>query len=65
VVGSGEPVLIKPAWSCSATTRLWSFALPCMARTRLYRHGVLEAEGLPVAEVSDHVADRPARSGLM
>ncbi|MGI5290024.1 magnesium transporter CorA family protein [Nonomuraea polychroma] len=28
-----------------------------MARTRLYRHGVLEAEGFPVAEVSDHVAD--------
>ncbi|WP_188187818.1 magnesium transporter CorA family protein [Nonomuraea sp. SYSU D8015] len=28
-----------------------------MARTRLYRHGVLEAEGFPVADVSDHVSD--------
>ncbi|WP_336203771.1 magnesium transporter CorA family protein [Nonomuraea sp. LPB2021202275-12-8] len=28
-----------------------------MSRTRLYRHGVLEAEGFPVADVSDHVAD--------
>jgi magnesium transporter len=28
-----------------------------MARTRLYRNGVLEAEGFPVAEVSDRLAD--------
>ncbi|HJQ47509.1 MAG TPA: magnesium transporter CorA family protein [Amycolatopsis sp.] len=28
-----------------------------MARTRVYRNGVLEAEGFPVAEVSDHLAD--------
>jgi magnesium transporter len=28
-----------------------------MSRTRLYRHGVLEAEGFPVADVSDHIAD--------
>ena len=28
-----------------------------MARTRLYRNGVLEAEGFPVAEVSDHLED--------
>ncbi|MFC4115169.1 magnesium transporter CorA family protein [Nonomuraea zeae] len=28
-----------------------------MARTRLYRHGVLEAEGFPVSDVSDFVAD--------
>ncbi|MEO3814116.1 magnesium transporter CorA family protein [Sphaerisporangium sp. B11E5] len=31
-----------------------------MARTRLYRHGVLEAEGFPVAEVSDHLHDPEA-----
>jgi magnesium transporter len=28
-----------------------------MARTRLYRNGVLEAEDFPVAEVSDHLED--------
>ncbi|WP_236792717.1 magnesium transporter CorA family protein [Amycolatopsis sp. GM8] len=28
-----------------------------MARTRLYRNGVLEAENFPVADVSDHLAD--------
>jgi magnesium transporter len=28
-----------------------------MSRTRLYRNGVLEAEGFPVADVSDHLAD--------
>ncbi|MFD2077550.1 magnesium transporter [Actinopolymorpha cephalotaxi] len=28
-----------------------------MARTRLYRHGVLEAENFPVADVSDHLSD--------
>jgi magnesium transporter len=31
-----------------------------MPRTRLYRNGVLEAEGFPVAEVSDHIADESA-----
>ncbi|HEX6498879.1 MAG TPA: magnesium transporter CorA family protein [Micromonosporaceae bacterium] len=31
-----------------------------MARTRLYRSGVLEAENFPLAEVSDHVADPAA-----
>ncbi|MFC7646039.1 magnesium transporter CorA family protein [Streptosporangium lutulentum] len=31
-----------------------------MERTRLYRNGVLEAEGFPIAEVSDHVADPAA-----
>jgi magnesium transporter len=29
-------------------------------RTRLYRNGVLEAEGFPVADVSDHLADESA-----
>src|SRR5258705_9577651 len=28
-----------------------------MLHTRLYRDGVLAAEGFPVAEVSDHIAD--------
>jgi magnesium transporter len=31
-----------------------------MARTRLYRNGVLEAEGFPVADVSDYLADPAA-----
>ena len=29
----------------------------CQARTRLYRRGGLEAEGFPVGEISDHLAD--------
>jgi magnesium transporter len=29
----------------------------CQARTRLYRDGILELEGFPVAEISDHLAD--------
>ncbi|MBO3747294.1 magnesium transporter CorA family protein [Streptosporangiaceae bacterium NEAU-GS5] len=28
-----------------------------MTRTRLYRHGKLEAEGFPIEEVSDHIAE--------
>jgi magnesium transporter len=28
-----------------------------MARTRLYRDGVLEAEGFPIADVSEHIGD--------
>ncbi|HXP19680.1 MAG TPA: magnesium/cobalt transporter CorA [Streptosporangiaceae bacterium] len=30
----------------------------CQARTRLYRDGRLVSEGFPVAEISDHLADR-------
>ena len=29
----------------------------CRARTRLYRDGILEREGFPVAEISDYLAD--------
>ncbi len=32
----------------------------CQARTRLYRNGVLELEGFPVSEISDHIADESA-----
>ena len=32
----------------------------CQARTRLYRHGRLELEGFPVAEISDHLAEKDA-----
>jgi magnesium transporter len=31
-----------------------------MYRTRLYRNGVVEAEGFPVADVSDYLADPTA-----
>ncbi|WP_328617112.1 magnesium transporter CorA family protein [Amycolatopsis sp. NBC_00355] len=31
-----------------------------MSRTRVYRNGLLEAEGFPVADVSDHLADPAA-----
>jgi magnesium transporter len=30
----------------------------CLARTRVYRKGVLEAEGFPVAQISDYVAEQ-------
>ena len=29
----------------------------CDARTRLYRHGVLELEGFPVEDISDHITE--------
>ena len=29
----------------------------CQARTRLYRNGVLEREGFPVSEISEHITD--------
>jgi magnesium transporter len=32
----------------------------CQARTRLYRHGVLEREGFPVDDISDYLADDSA-----
>jgi magnesium transporter len=32
----------------------------CQARTRLYRNGALVAEGFPVGEISDHLADSEA-----
>jgi magnesium transporter len=32
----------------------------CQARTRLYRNGVLELEGFPVADISEHLGDKDA-----
>src|SRR5712691_13197502 len=32
----------------------------CQARNRLYRNGVLELEGFPVADISDHLRDESA-----
>jgi magnesium transporter len=46
-----DPDAVAAASICEVTpTR-------CRARTRLYRDGVLEREGFPVAEISDYVAD--------
>jgi magnesium transporter len=46
-----DPAAAAAATVCTVTpTR-------CQARTRLYRHGVLEAEGFPVADISDHLED--------
>ncbi len=47
-----EPADPGNAWAavCTQTPTV------CRARTRLYRNGVLEAEGFPVAQVSDHLA---------
>ncbi|WP_241249142.1 magnesium transporter CorA family protein [Rhodococcus sp. X156] len=42
---------IEPGRACAQTpTR-------CDARTRLYRDGVLESEGFPVEQISDHLGD--------
>jgi hypothetical protein len=32
----------------------------CQARTRLYRHGVLERQGFPVEDISEYIADESA-----
>ena len=46
-----EPQLkVASAISVSSPTR-------CLARTRLYRHGQLELEGFPVADISDYLPD--------
>ena len=47
----GDPDTVAASAICIVTpTR-------CQARTRLYRDGVLEREGFPVAEISDYLAD--------
>src|SRR5271169_488314 len=47
----GDPDTVAASAICVVTpTR-------CHARTRLYRDGRLELEGLPVAEISDYLAD--------
>src|SRR5215472_6266372 len=48
-----------PAGAAAATV---STATPtnCQARTRLYRNGVLIAEGFPVADISEHLLDDSA-----
>jgi magnesium transporter len=46
-----DPALVAASAICQATPT------KCQARNRLYRRGKLVAEGFPVAEISDHLAD--------
>src|SRR6266700_4965823 len=46
-----DPEMVAASAICDVTPT------KCQARTRLYRHGRLELEGFPVAEISDHLAD--------
>ncbi len=48
-----------PAAAAAATVSA-STPTKCQARTRLYRNGVLIAEGFPVAEISEHLLDDSA-----
>jgi len=47
----GNPDTVAASAICISTPT------KCQARTRLYRNGVLELEGFPVADISDHLAD--------
>jgi magnesium transporter len=49
-LGRDPDTVAAPAICGDSTTR-------CQARTRLYRKGRLEAEGFPVARISDHLAE--------
>src|SRR5579859_4029572 len=49
-----DPDTVAPAAICQDTPT------KCQARTRLYRHGRLELEGFPVAEISEHLAEGDA-----
>src|SRR5437763_14821547 len=46
-----DPDLVASTAICQVTPT------KCQARTRLYRHGTLELEGFPVAQISDHLVD--------
>ncbi len=46
-----DPDTVAPAAICEVTPT------KCQARTRLYRHGTLELEGFPVAEISEYLTD--------
>ncbi len=54
VFGGNDPRQAAAAALCEFTPT------KCQARTRLYRHGVLELEGFPVQEISDYLADESA-----
>ena len=46
--------------TAAAATISESEATKCQARTRLYRNGVLEREGFPIADISEYLKDRSA-----
>ena len=46
--------------TAAAATISKSGATKCQTRTRLYRHGVLEREGFPVADISEYLKDHSA-----
>jgi len=46
--------------AAAAATVSASTPTKCQARTRLYRNGVMIAEGFPVADISDHMLDDSA-----
>jgi magnesium transporter len=52
--GGHDPDRAVPAAICTVTPT------KCQARTRLYRGGVLEAEGFPVDEISEYLKDPTA-----
>ena len=52
--GGHDPERAVPAAICTTTPT------KCQARTRLYRGGVLEAEGFPVDDISEHLKDPTA-----
>jgi magnesium transporter len=49
-----NPDTVAPSAICDSTPA------KCQARTRLYRAGVLELEGFPVADISDHLLEESA-----
>jgi len=52
--GGSDPDKVAASALCTSTpTR-------CQARTRLYRHGVLELEGFPVDDISEYLRDESA-----
>lgn len=52
---AGSPVFVVAG---PVTSGRWqALVLTLMPRTRLYRNGVLEAEGFPIADVSDYIED--------
>ena len=54
VFGGRDPESVAASALCDSTpTR-------CPARNRLYRHGVLELEGFPVADISEYLQDESA-----
>ncbi|HLQ53090.1 MAG TPA: magnesium transporter CorA family protein [Streptosporangiaceae bacterium] len=52
--GGNDPDTVAASAICTSTPT------SCQARTRLYRHGVLELEGFPVADISEQLRDTSA-----